>query len=186
MNARLAARLTGWKIDITSDTQFAQQEAEAAFGGNGAEGEDFSGRCAAILSNGKRCPNEALPGTRYCGLPAHQELAGKEDQLPADAPEETPVATEAEAEQLAPVARIEEPAGEAILPPDPEVPAPEAERADPDPVPAGVPLERGPVDEQVETPVDVTGGAGLERTTDTDVVHAPRVEGGVDPGDQRI
>src|SRR4051795_13741502 len=128
MNARLAARLTGWKIDITSDTQFAQQEAEAAFGGNGAEGEDFSGRCAAILSNGKRCPNEALPGTRYCGLPAHQELAGKEDQLPADAPEETPVATEAEAEQLEPVARIEEPAGEAILPPDPEAPAPEAER----------------------------------------------------------
>src|SRR5438034_989159 len=33
LNARLAARLTGWKIDITSDSQFAQQEAEAAFGG---------------------------------------------------------------------------------------------------------------------------------------------------------
>ena len=33
MNARLAARLTGWKIDIQSDTEFAQAEAEAAFGG---------------------------------------------------------------------------------------------------------------------------------------------------------
>ena len=33
MNARLAHRLTGWKIDIVSDTEFAQQEAEAAFGG---------------------------------------------------------------------------------------------------------------------------------------------------------
>jgi N utilization substance protein A len=186
MNARLAARLTGWKIDITSDTQFAQQEAEAAFGGDGADSEDFSGRCAAILSNGKRCPNEALPGSRYCGLPAHQELAGKEDQLPADAPEETPVATAAEAEELEPVARIEEPAGEELLPADPEAPAREAERAEPDPVPAGVPLEQGSVEEQVETPVDVTGGAGLERTTDTDIVHAPRVEGGVDPGDQRI
>ena len=33
MNARLAHRLTGWKIDIVSDTEFAQQEAEAAYGG---------------------------------------------------------------------------------------------------------------------------------------------------------
>jgi len=24
---------------------------------------------SAVLSNGKRCPNEALPGSRYCGLP---------------------------------------------------------------------------------------------------------------------
>src|SRR3954465_7644007 len=61
MNARLAARLTGWKIDIQSDTEFAQQEAEAAFGGEGDV--DFSGRCAAILSNGKRCPNTSLPGS---------------------------------------------------------------------------------------------------------------------------
>ena len=68
MNARLAARLTGWKIDIQSDTEFAQAEAEAAFGGDDGEGEDFSGRCAAILSNGKRCPNAALPGSRFCGV----------------------------------------------------------------------------------------------------------------------
>jgi N utilization substance protein A len=75
MNARLAHRLTGWKIDIVSDTEFAQQEAEAAFGGEGGEEGDFSGRCSAILSNGKRCPNAALPGSKYCGVPAHQELA---------------------------------------------------------------------------------------------------------------
>src|SRR5881275_2200051 len=76
MNARLAARLTGWKIDIQSDSEFAQQEAEAAFGGEGAQGEgDTSGRCGAVLSSGKRCPNAALPGSRYCGVPAHQELA---------------------------------------------------------------------------------------------------------------
>src|SRR5918912_2128112 len=77
LNARLASRLTSWKIDIQSDTEFAQQEAEAAYGG-GAEEEDFSGRCAAILSNGKRCPNAALPGSRFCGVPAHQALAGQE------------------------------------------------------------------------------------------------------------
>ena len=44
------------------------------------EGGDYSGRCAAILSNGKRCPNAALPGTRYCGVPAHQELASQEPE----------------------------------------------------------------------------------------------------------
>jgi N utilization substance protein A len=76
MNARLAARLTGWKIDITSDTEFAQQEADAAFGGGEPGDEsDISGRCAAVLSNGKRCPNAALPGSKYCGVPAHQDLA---------------------------------------------------------------------------------------------------------------
>jgi N utilization substance protein A len=76
MNARLAARLTGWKIDITSDTEFAQAEAEAAFGGGEPGDEtDISGRCAAVLANGKRCPNAALPGSKYCGVPAHQELA---------------------------------------------------------------------------------------------------------------
>jgi N utilization substance protein A len=74
LNARLAARLTGWKVDIQSDTEFAQAEAAAAYGGS-TEGEEFTGRCSAVLSNGKRCPNEALPGSRYCGLPAHQELA---------------------------------------------------------------------------------------------------------------
>jgi transcription termination/antitermination protein NusA len=93
MNARLAARLTGWKIDITSDTEFAQQEADAAFGGEGGDGEDSSGRCAAVLTNGKRCPNTALPGSRYCGVPAHQELALHE---PND--EDNPIVTESEPE----------------------------------------------------------------------------------------
>jgi N utilization substance protein A len=75
LNARLAARLTGWKVDIKSDSEFAQQEADAAFAGADEGAGDFSGRCAALLSNGKRCPNAALPGTRYCGVPAHQALA---------------------------------------------------------------------------------------------------------------
>jgi N utilization substance protein A len=85
MNARLAARLTGWKIDIVSDTEFAQQEADAAFGGAEAEG-DFTGRCAAVLANGKRCPNTALPGSRFCGVPAHQELAKIEAETGEYAP----------------------------------------------------------------------------------------------------
>src|ERR1700756_3136062 len=93
LNARLAARLTGWKIDIVSDTEFAQQEAEAAFGGEDGEDGDTSGRCAAILANGKRCPNAALPGSRYCGVPAHQALAL--EPVPED---EEPMVTESEPE----------------------------------------------------------------------------------------
>jgi N utilization substance protein A len=82
LNARLAARLTGWKVDIQSDTEFAQAEAEAAFAGED-DTEEFSGRCAALLSNGKRCPNAALPGSKYCGVPAHQALTGTESDEPA-------------------------------------------------------------------------------------------------------
>ena len=50
-NARLAARLTGWRVDIRSETEFAAEEAE-----HGYEEEEIQGRCAAILSNGRRCP----------------------------------------------------------------------------------------------------------------------------------
>src|ERR1041384_7216530 len=91
--ARLAHRLTGWKIDIVSDTEFAQQEAEAAFGGEGGEEGDFSGRCSAVLSNGKRCPNASLPGSKYCGVPAHQELAAHETD-----DEDSPIVAESEPE----------------------------------------------------------------------------------------
>src|SRR5205085_4432681 len=110
MNARLAARLTGWKIDIQSDSEFAQAEADAAFGGEG-ENEEHSGRCAAILSNGKRCPNASLPGSRYCGVPAHQELAlrdGDGDEEPVVTEPEP--ALEALADQLPPDAEAVGPA----------------------------------------------------------------------------
>jgi N utilization substance protein A len=126
MNARLAARLTGWKIDIQSDSEFAQAEAEAAFGGGDGEGgEDFSGRCAAILANGKRCPNAALPGSRFCGVPAHQALEGTGTDYVAGPPAE---AEEAEVEV---VADSEEPPV-----------SPEAGVAAPEEVPAGIPVEQ--------------------------------------------
>ena len=97
MNARLAARLTGWKVDIVSDSEFAQQEADAAYGVEGEDGEDVSGRCGAILSNGKRCPNASLPGSKYCGVPAHQALAGQESEVVADVLTEDEVEEEIEA-----------------------------------------------------------------------------------------
>jgi N utilization substance protein A len=95
LNARLATRLTGWKIDIQSETEFAKAEAAAAFAGD-ADDEEYSGRCAAILSNGKRCPNAALPGSRYCGVPAHQALPPPASVEEPEGPEEADEAAGAE------------------------------------------------------------------------------------------
>jgi N utilization substance protein A len=70
-NARLAARLTGWKVDITSETEFAQQEDDIEY-----EGEEAAdGRCMAVMTTGRRCPNAALQSSQFCGLPQHQALA---------------------------------------------------------------------------------------------------------------
>jgi N utilization substance protein A len=78
MNARLAARLTGWRIDIKSESTFAREEESDEFGD---ETDAGVARCAAMLRTGKRCPNAAVPPTRYCALPAHSRLAGLETSL---------------------------------------------------------------------------------------------------------
>jgi N utilization substance protein A len=194
MNARLAARLTGWKIDIQSDSEFAQAEAEAAFAGEGEE-EEFTGRCAAILANGKRCPNAALPGSRYCGVPAHQELANRDggddeepivsepepelealaDELPPDAESVGPSlpaeqVDEVESEAPADAAATHGPPATVVAAAEGEVDLDtvRAEHAPPDEVPAGIPVEpASAIDgDEAETPVDVTGGAGIEETLD--------------------
>ncbi|MDX6370162.1 MAG: transcription termination/antitermination protein NusA [Gaiellaceae bacterium] len=156
LNARLAARLTGWKVDIQSDTEFAQAEAAAAYGGG--EGEEFTGRCSAVLSNGKRCPNEALPGSRYCGLPAHQELALKEteDDVEPIVAESDPE-LEARADLAPPEAESIGPESLEDVPGEPSLEAPVLaqlgepvaaldgggpKRAEPHEVPAGIPVER--------------------------------------------
>ena len=121
LNARLAARLTGWKVDIQSDQEFAQAEAEAAFVGDEGAGGDFSGRCVAVLANGKRCPNTTLPGSRFCGIPAHQEMAqleaaGEEvrtiDTVRSEEPDETDTDVETE------VAAEADESGGAVLRPE--------------------------------------------------------------------
>jgi transcription termination/antitermination protein NusA len=134
-NARLAARLTGWRVDIRSETEFAKEEAEMGF-----EEEEVAGRCAAIMSNGRRCPNAALPGSRYCGLPAHQELEGTgTDQVGAESAE--PQEEAEEAAPAEPVAAEEtaapdepEPAEEPAAPDEPE--AAEEPAAEEEPAPS--------------------------------------------------
>src|SRR2546425_7212986 len=151
MNARLAARLTGWKIDIQSDTEFAQAEAEIAFGGGDGETEDISGRCSAILSNGKRCPNAALPGSRFCGVAAHQALALQ------DSDDEQPVVTEAEPE-LEVLADALPPNAESVGPSLPELEVGEVDSA----APADVAATRGP---------DATAIAEAEGEVDLEASH---------------
>ena len=70
-NARLAARLTGWRVDIKSESEFAREENNMDIAGE----EEFDGRCLAVLPSGRRCPNAAIADSTYCGLPQHQALA---------------------------------------------------------------------------------------------------------------
>ncbi len=76
-NARLANRLTGWKVDIKSETEMAHEE--QSFSITEQDMESMDGRCHALTAGGKRCPNAALPGSRYCGIPAHQAQATEDD-----------------------------------------------------------------------------------------------------------
>jgi N utilization substance protein A len=74
-NVRLAARLTGWRIDIKKASDALAQAAAPT--GDVEEGEEEpigDGRCSAVLTSGRRCPNASLPGSIFCGLPMHQAL----------------------------------------------------------------------------------------------------------------
>jgi transcription termination/antitermination protein NusA len=77
-NARLASKLTGCRIDIKSQQQMAEAEADLDFGD-----DDLTGQCMALTRNGKRCPNMAEPGSRYCSMhvdyvPSPEEVAARE------------------------------------------------------------------------------------------------------------
>src|ERR687891_623713 len=160
LNARLATRLTGWKIDIQSESEFAKAEAEAAFAGD-TDGEEYSGRCAAILSNGKRCPNAALPGSPYCGVPAHQALAsaapvpesnGDGAAGVEETPEEAAIEPEAEVEPQSQVEPVEAELQAAEVDDLAEAPAPEATEAQPDEGELEESIGTAPVGEADEIP----------------------------------
>jgi N utilization substance protein A len=115
--------------DIVSDSEFARQEADAAY----ASGEEeFVGRCAANLANGKRCPNAALPGSHYCGVPAHQKLEGlapeelaavtaaQTDEVDSTEAAAEDAVTEATEVEVAEVEETQPPTSEAVTEPEPE------------------------------------------------------------------
>ena len=74
-NARLAVKLTDWKIDIKPESQAVEYEDEEE---EWEPDEDSAmHRCRAVLSNGRRCANMALPGSLFCGIPSHQAQAAQ-------------------------------------------------------------------------------------------------------------
>ena len=71
-NARLAARLTGWHIDIKSASFVgaALVDDESLIDDDVEEADEF---CAYENEDGVRCRNHARPGSRYCGIHAALE-----------------------------------------------------------------------------------------------------------------
>ena len=73
-NARLAARLTGWHIDIKSETLAADilknvpVHEEPAADLIGDEEDDDVRRCEYVSEDGIQCRNQARPGSRFCGV----------------------------------------------------------------------------------------------------------------------
>ena len=71
-NARLAARLTGWHIDIKSESLAADILRNVPVMPEPAEDllaeDDEPERCAYVGENGIRCRNQARPGSRFCGV----------------------------------------------------------------------------------------------------------------------
>jgi N utilization substance protein A len=87
----LAARLTGWRIDIKSESTFATEEASDEFGD---ELEGGVARCAFILQTGRRCPNAVEAGSRYCALEGHTAEASAANQASLEAAADAPEAAE--------------------------------------------------------------------------------------------
>ena len=72
-NARLAARLTGWHIDIKSSSFTAVVEREENLLLDEEDFEDESELCAYVAEDGSRCRNHARPESRFCGVHADCE-----------------------------------------------------------------------------------------------------------------
>ncbi|MCX8006747.1 MAG: transcription termination factor NusA [Coriobacteriia bacterium] len=74
-NARLAAKLTGWRIDIKSMSQALESGIAVSAGSGHAAGEPIDGRCAHVSNEGIRCRNQALPGSRFCRIHAGEDMS---------------------------------------------------------------------------------------------------------------
>ena len=71
-NARLAARLTGWHIDIKNESLAANlQLSTPLIDALGGLDEEDGARCEYVDAEGVRCRNQARPGSRFCGVHEH-------------------------------------------------------------------------------------------------------------------
>ena len=100
-NARLAARLTGWRIDIKSETQLAEEEAGGYGDEEWAEGEwveDEGGELVWKPAEG----GEAMSAEEW----SHQAVETGEGDA-TEAPSPTPAAESGEADGATPAAQRE-------------------------------------------------------------------------------
>ena len=72
-NARLAARLTGWHINIESGSFASAPRVEENLLLDEEPEQDDDGFCAYVAEDGVRCRNHARPGSRYCGVHTDNE-----------------------------------------------------------------------------------------------------------------
>ncbi len=72
-NARLAARLTGWHIDIKSTSFGIAPAPEVNMLIDEEPEEDEAEFCAYVSEDGAHCRNHARPGSRFCGIHADEE-----------------------------------------------------------------------------------------------------------------
>lgn len=83
-NARLAARLTGWHIDIKNETlaqDILSHVNVPAPADDDLIDDDEPGRCAYVSEDGVRCRNQARPGSRFCGVHDSDAIATAEDLI---------------------------------------------------------------------------------------------------------
>ena len=83
-NARLAARLTGWHIDIKNETlaqDILSHVNVSAPADDDLIDDDEPGRCAYVSEDGVRCRNQARPGSRFCGVHESDAIATAEDLI---------------------------------------------------------------------------------------------------------
>jgi len=177
-NARLAARLTGWKVDITSETEFAQQEEDIEY-----EGEEAAdGRCMAVMTTGRRCPNAALQGSQFCGLPQHQALARfSTNQVAVLTPlsdEEVTTLADSDADEAAVkpiVEKAESQFDESAEAEEPEAEEPEAEAPEPEET----------VDAESEATPEEPSGDGAEAEAPSEDGGEPQPEETVKTAEER-
>ena len=88
-NARLAARLTGWHIDIKNETLAADILKNVPVAPAPAEDllddadleDDEPRRCEYVSEDGIRCRNQARPGSRFCGVHEEDAIEDAEDLI---------------------------------------------------------------------------------------------------------
>jgi len=72
-NARLAARLTGWHIDIKSASFVGEAPDENDSLLDEVVQEEETEFCSYVSEEGVKCRNHARPGSRFCGIHANME-----------------------------------------------------------------------------------------------------------------